>query len=142
MIHVEDLLLHLDGVISTGHCQWLAKCPAHDSDERTLSILKTPTDILIYDFRGCSLNKILAALELEPRDLIAVEAWYAPKLSPDPLDTARKVLAFGWLQRLAKIKQSPRQLRDERKAFLDLQAVGAETSQEVAYYNTMELYGR
>ncbi len=48
-----------------------ARCPAHDDRRASLSIRLNPDKVLLKCHAGCSLEDILAALELTPADLFA-----------------------------------------------------------------------
>lgn len=67
----DVLLSRLEGVRSTGHDKWVARCPAHESKSgSSLSIRELDGDrVLLYDFGGCSVAEILGAVGLEPSDL-------------------------------------------------------------------------
>src|SRR5947209_8384112 len=60
---------------------WMARCPAHDDRQASLSISEgTDGRVLLYCHAGCSLTDVLAAVRLEPRDLFngstnAGEGW-------------------------------------------------------------------
>lgn len=68
--NIDTLLARLEGVRQTGSDQWLARCPAHDDSDPSLSIRETGDGtILIHDFAGCSPDDITAAVGLELSDL-------------------------------------------------------------------------
>lgn len=46
-----------------------AKCPAHDDRNPSLSVDERPGTVVLYCHAGCDLPDIIAALELEARDL-------------------------------------------------------------------------
>lgn len=83
---VDNLLSRLDRVKKTGHADWVACCPAHDSKSRqSLAISETADGrVLIHDFGGCSPAEVLGALGLEFTDLF-------PERDPD--DVGRRA---GW----------------------------------------------
>ena len=66
---IEDLLAKLDGVREIKPGQWMARCPAHDDTNPSLSITDGGDKILLKCFAGCSLERICAKLGIEPRDL-------------------------------------------------------------------------
>ncbi len=68
---VDRMLGLLDGVKSKGvNKGWKARCPAHDDLDPSLSITENPAgDVLLYCFAGCTVDKILDALNLKPADL-------------------------------------------------------------------------
>lgn len=66
----EGLLDRLEGVRRTGDGRWMAKCPAHPDRTPSLSIrLAEDGRILAHDFAGCSVEDVLAAIDLEFSDL-------------------------------------------------------------------------
>ncbi len=66
----KTLLERLDGVRSTGHARWIAKCPAHDDRRPSLSIRQSDTGaILAYCWAGCTIDAIAAAAGLNVADL-------------------------------------------------------------------------
>lgn len=83
---VDNLLSRLDRVKKTGHADWVACCPAHDSRSRqSLAVSETADGrVLIHDFGGCSPSEVLAAVGLEFTDLF-------PERDPD--DVGRRC---GW----------------------------------------------
>jgi putative DNA primase/helicase len=48
---------------------WTAKCPAHDDGHNSLSVSEAAGKVLVYCHAGCSIGKVLASLNLTPRDL-------------------------------------------------------------------------
>jgi hypothetical protein len=66
----DVLLPHLQGVRSTGHGKWIARCPAHDDKRPSLSIKEGDTGaLLVYCWAGCSVQAIVAAAGVELADL-------------------------------------------------------------------------
>lgn len=67
---VHRLLARLDGVREVGPGRWLAKCPSHDDRSPSLSICELEDGrIFLYDFAGCEVDSILAAIGLRLSDL-------------------------------------------------------------------------
>lgn len=67
--HVQRLLDRLERVHKNG-AGWSARCPSHDDKSPSLSINVTDEGkLLLKCFGGCSFEQILAALQLESRDL-------------------------------------------------------------------------
>jgi len=59
------LLSRLDGVRSTGHDRWIARCPAHDDSRASLSVRELDDGrVLVHDFAGCAVEDVLAAAGL------------------------------------------------------------------------------
>lgn len=67
---VTRLLGRLERVVDRGFGQFLARCPAHDDTNPSLSI-KVLDDgrVLIHCFAGCAIDQVLGALRLELSDL-------------------------------------------------------------------------
>jgi len=87
----------------TGPSRWKARCPAHNDRCPSLSIREGGQGaILLHCFAGCSLDAILAALELARRDLFA---------GPPP--TAKQLAA-----RRAAQEQQEQAAKEQRKARL------------------------
>lgn len=67
---LDILLSRLDGVKRTRHEKWIAKCPAHNDRNPSLTIKETDDGrVLIYCFAGCGAAEILDALDLNFSDL-------------------------------------------------------------------------
>ena len=66
---VLELLDRLDGVRKTGRDTWLAKCPAHADRSPSLSIRENNGYLLLHDFGGCPVNKIMESIGLSVSDL-------------------------------------------------------------------------
>lgn len=84
MSAAEKLLARLDGV--QGHDgRWRARCPAHGSQGRSLSVADREGTLLINCFGGCDAGSVLAAVGLQFRDLY-----------DRPLDHERKPTRQEW----------------------------------------------
>lgn len=64
MIHPDALLSRLESVTATGPDRWKARCPAHPDKTPSLSIRRADDRILLFDFGGCEVSDILAAIGL------------------------------------------------------------------------------
>jgi hypothetical protein len=63
---LQALLSRLDGVRRVGSNRWVARCPAHDDRNPSLSIRELDDGrILIHDFALCAVDQILAAIGLD-----------------------------------------------------------------------------
>jgi putative DNA primase/helicase len=68
----ERLLDRLEGVRATGEGKWQARCPGHDDRNPSLTVTeKANGDVLLHDHAGCSIEDIVAAVELTMADLFA-----------------------------------------------------------------------
>jgi len=94
-----DVLNHIIDATRAKRCgadRWLGHCLSHGSRKnRDLSIRRTDDRILLYDFAGCSLHEICAALGLHQRDLF-LDASFPRSSRPilEPKRPDRVVLAF------------------------------------------------
>jgi len=87
------LLSRLEGVRRTGPDRWLARCPAHEDQNPSLSIRETSDGtILIHDFAGCCPSDILAAVGLSLADLFPGESKYEYRKGKKPSFNARDLL--------------------------------------------------
>jgi hypothetical protein len=73
--NVEVLLGRLEGVRPQGPHSWMARCPAHDDRNPSLSVSVKDGRVLIYCFAGCGPEAVLEAVGLTWRDLREGEAW-------------------------------------------------------------------
>jgi hypothetical protein len=66
----RSLLARLEGVRQTGPGRWVARCPAHEDRNPSLSIRETDDGrILVHDFAGCGAADVVAAVGLCLADL-------------------------------------------------------------------------
>jgi len=81
---VEVLLGRLEGVRPAGPSSWVARCPAHDDRDPSLSVSVKEGRVLIHCFAGCAPEAVLEAVGLTWKDLRGADpwAWRAPVLRP------------------------------------------------------------
>jgi putative DNA primase/helicase len=72
---VEVLLDRLEGVRRTGANSWVARCPAHDDRNPSLSVSVKGGKLLLHCFAGCPPEAVLEAVGLTWRDLRAPDPW-------------------------------------------------------------------
>ncbi|MEX2216178.1 MAG: DUF3987 domain-containing protein [Phycisphaeraceae bacterium] len=71
MIPIDLVLSKLTDAKKVGHCQWRARCSAHDDSDPSLSIgLGDDGRVLLHCFGGCAPESIVAALGLTMADLM------------------------------------------------------------------------
>lgn len=71
----DALLSRLQGVKQTGHGQWRARCPAHNSRSLSLSMRETDDSrLLLHCFVGCSADEVVSAVGLTLADLMPPQA--------------------------------------------------------------------
>jgi hypothetical protein len=66
---MSALLDRLQGVRETGPRRFLARCPAHDDHDPSLSVRELEDRTLLHCFAGCAPTDVLAAVGLDLRDL-------------------------------------------------------------------------
>lgn len=66
----EKLLSRLDAVRQTGPDRWIARCPAHDDRQPSLSVREDPDGkLLLHCFGGCGAGDVVGAVGLSLADL-------------------------------------------------------------------------
>jgi hypothetical protein len=65
----DRLLSRLDGVRRVGHNGWIARCPAHDDRNPSLSITENEDKLLVHCKAECPTEEVLAAVGLMMSDL-------------------------------------------------------------------------
>jgi hypothetical protein len=94
---VENLVFHLQAKRSgTG---WIAKCPAHEDREPSLSISEKDGVVLLHCHAGCSQEAVLAALEqlgIPKRDLFPPCMFATAGSPPRRRSAAKSSPAFDW----------------------------------------------
>lgn len=73
MTNVYDLLNRLNGVKKGQGEQWIARCPAHDDKNASLSVANGDKGIVLHCHAGCTTEQITAALGISCRDLFYEE---------------------------------------------------------------------
>ena len=86
---VRVLLARLEGVRPAGPHSWVARCPAHDDRDPSLSVSVKDGRVLLHCFAGCAPDEVLGAVGLTWRDLRGADpwAWRAPlpsRAKPEP----------------------------------------------------------
>jgi putative DNA primase/helicase len=67
-MNLEALLARLSGARHSGS-GWSACCPAHEDRKPSLSVCERDGKVLLHCHAGCSTEAVLAALDIEPREL-------------------------------------------------------------------------
>jgi len=67
---IEKILERLDGVRTTGNSTWIARCPAHDDKNPSMTLREADDGrVLMHCFSGCPVEHIVASVGLEMTDL-------------------------------------------------------------------------
>ncbi len=126
---VEVLLSRLERVRKTGRGRWVACCPAHKSKSAASLAVRELDDgrVLLFDFGGCEVGAILAAIGLELPNLFPPSNGLS-----DAMRRPRERLAFSAIDALRLIDRevkraallilvcakTPEQLTPERRTRL------------------------
>ena len=79
MSKIQELVGRLDGVRKTGTDRYIAKCPAHDDGDPSLSVRELPDGrILIKCFSGCGGLDVLTSIGLEWADVMPNDGLFQP----------------------------------------------------------------
>ncbi len=68
---LDGLLARQDGVRQSGPDRWIARCPAHDDRDPSLSVRDAGDRVLVHCHAGCPAGAVVSALGLELRDLFS-----------------------------------------------------------------------
>lgn len=78
----ESVVLPLLKRVRRMGAQWLASCPAHDDDHRSLAVRPGRTGLLLHCHAGCSFNDIIEALGLDKSALFTAQKERRPMPPP------------------------------------------------------------
>ena len=138
-MHVDDFLARLDHVKPRGKDKWLARCPAHDDRDPSLSVaISSGGNILVRCFAGCEPISIVESVGFRLSDLFDKPLDYEPphpayrreaadkKRVENRLDQARLVIALAESDRIEGKKQSADDRKRELRAVETLIRAGVE----------------
>jgi len=120
---IDDFLSLLQGVQPKGSNQWVARCPAHDDKDPSLSIKLSDGKILLKDFGGCDTPGIIKTLGLTMSHLYLDDGSKPIKVRTRRSDKPRKVVAT-YIYLDEHKKRLYRKLRYEPKNFDQERAEG------------------
>jgi putative DNA primase/helicase len=66
---MKHILNHFEKVKHVGGNQYIAQCPAHEDTNPSLSIKIKKDKVLIHCHAGCDISEVLAAVNLDIKDL-------------------------------------------------------------------------
>jgi hypothetical protein len=120
----DRLLDRLNGVTSTGPDQWMARCPAHDDRDPSLSVRDAGDRLLVHCFAGCPTEAVMRTLGLRMADLFAsssaapshpsTQHRHSPKIPRGDLEAALHHELLVLLQVISN-RVSSRQLQRDRR---------------------------
>ena len=88
---IDEFIERLEGVRSVSLGRWMARCPAHDDSQASLSVTEGRDGrTLIKCFAGCEVEDVVEAVGLGLRDL------FPRPLVRDPMKSEREALGFLW----------------------------------------------
>src|SRR5262249_39922358 len=97
-MNVEAILVRLQSV-RRNKGGWMARCPAHEDKNPSLSVREEKGLVLLHCFAGCSTDAVCCALKIKVRDLFSKAALERSK-EPGIVRETRKQIA-GLRSRLA-----------------------------------------
>lgn len=102
-MEIENFLKYLKGVQKIGN-RYMAKCPAHDDKNPSLSIAEGEDGrILLNCHAGCSTEKVLQAMGLAMRDLYPNNQRSSATSSKTPIDLRPKLPTITEMRKIAAI---------------------------------------
>ena len=121
MADIQALINRLDKVRETGRDRYIAKCPAHDDGDPSLSIRQLPDSrILLRCFAGCGAVDVLNALGLNWQSLMPDDGLYEP-IAERRERAARSDLMVEYLE---VVRQQGGRLSEDDKALLIKRKLG------------------
>lgn len=121
MADIQALINRLEKVRETGRDRYIAKCPAHDDGDPSLSIRQLPDSrILLRCFAGCGAVDILNALGLNWQSLMPDDGLYEP-IAERRERAARSDLMVEYLE---VVRQQGGRLSEDDKALIIKRKLG------------------
>lgn len=121
MADIQALIDRLDKVRETGRDRYIAKCPAHDDGDPSLSIRQLPDSrILLKCFAGCGAVDILNAVGLNWQSLMPEDGLYEP-IAERRERAARSDLMVEYLE---VVRQQGGRLSEDDKALIIKRKLG------------------
>lgn len=144
MTPADRLLARLERIKATGPGRWMARCPAHDDRNPSLSVREIDDGrLLIHCFAGCIAGDVLAAVGLTLGDLFPeqdrqrfgreqLSTWRRSKLLGEA-DHERLIVELIAADRAAGRLPSSADLAREAQARRRLLEIAAELGREVRH---------
>lgn len=121
MADINDLISRLEKVRETGRDRYIAKCPAHDDGDPSLSIRQLPDSrILLKCFAGCGAVDILNSVGLNWQSLMPEDGLYEP-IAERRERAARSDLMVEYLE---VVRQQGGRLSEDDKALIIKRKLG------------------
>ena len=121
MADIQSLIDRLEKVRETGRDRYIAKCPAHDDGDPSLSIRQLPDSrILLKCFAGCGAVDILNSVGLNWQSLMPDDGLYEP-IAERREKAARSDLMVEYLE---VVRQQGGRLSEDDKALIIKRKLG------------------
>lgn len=121
MADINDLISRLEKVRETGRDRYIAKCPAHDDGDPSLSIRQLPDSrILLRCFAGCGAIDVLNSVGLNWQSLMPDDGLYEP-IAERRERAARSDLMVEYLE---VVRQQGGRLSEDDKALIIKRKLG------------------
>jgi DNA primase len=115
MSDLNLLLSRLDGVRRINDSRYIAKCPAHDDGDPSLSIRELPDSrILIRCFAGCGALDVLESVSLDWQVLMPDDGLYEPVAERREKEARRDLM----VEYLLTVQREGGRLSEEDKALV------------------------
>lgn len=121
MSKINQLIDRLDGVRKTGADRYIAKCPAHDDGDPSLSVRELPDGrILIKCFSGCGGLDVLTSIGLEWSDVMPDDGLFQPIAERREREARRDLM----VEYLMTVQREGGRLSEEDKALIIKRRLG------------------
>ena len=121
MSKINQLIDRLESVRKTGTDRYIAKCPAHDDGDPSLSVRELPDGrILIKCFSGCGGLDILTSIGLEWADVRPDDGLFQPIAERREREARRDLM----VEYLMTVQREGGRLSEEDKALIIKRRLG------------------
>jgi hypothetical protein len=138
-VTTREFLSRLEGVKKCAK-GWSARCPAHDDTKPSLTVTEGADKILVYCHKGCPVEVICAALQIQTRDLF-YDQRSEPAMEPKKIVCTYRYLDEDGVVLYEKVRYQPKSFairRPSEEGFI--WSLGEETRRLL--YNLPRLQGR
>ena len=121
MSKINQLIDRLESVRKTGTDRYIAKCPAHDDGDPSLSVRELPDGrILIKCFSGCGGLDVLTSIDLEWADVMPDDGLFQPIAERREREARRDLM----VEYLMTVQREGGRLSEEDKALIIKRRLG------------------